>query len=288
MVVDDASTDDTVERIRSYGDPRIRLYVNERNIGQSANRNRALAFARGELIKFLDSDDRLEPDCLAKMARLMVDDPAIGLVFSRRRITVDGSREAARAWLDRFGELHTRFNALGTVNDGGAMLAEWLSGGLQENWIGEPSAVMVRRAQLEVTGGFARHVQLAVDVDLWARVLPRTMVGFVDEQLVTYRWGDESESAAVASSRRNWMDRLWTLEALARDHGLRRAFPQIDDLLRAERRQAHRTAMRAGCVKGGQQMPFLPYLSYARFRMLAAAGRAPELFPTLPRAIDAA
>jgi glycosyltransferase involved in cell wall biosynthesis len=42
VIVDDASTDDTVPRVRSYADSGIRLYVNKRTLGQSANRNRAL------------------------------------------------------------------------------------------------------------------------------------------------------------------------------------------------------------------------------------------------------
>ncbi len=287
VVVDDASTDDTVQRVRSYGDPRVRLFVNERNVGQSANRNRALAFVRGDLIKFLDADDFLQPDCVTKMARLAVGDPAIGLIFSRRRIALDGPPQAGQAWVDRFGDLHTRFQAIQPINDGRALLEEWLSAGLGDNWIGEPSAVMVRRAHLEVSGGFAHHVRLAVDADLWARLLPRARVGFLDEELVTYRWSEESETSAAAKSRRNWLDHLWTLEALHLDPELRRAYPQIDGLLGTERRQAHRSVMRLGYIDSDRRVPLPPYLPYVRFRMLSAAGRHPELFPRLSRAAEA-
>ncbi len=287
VVVDDASTDDTVARVRSYADPRIRLHLNERNLGQSANRNRALALARGDLIKFLDSDDRLEHDCVTKMAALAADDAAIGLVFSRRRIAVDGPRQAGQAWADRFADLHRRFRAIQAINDGRALLAEWLSAGLGDNWIGEPSAVMVSRTHLELSGGFAHYVRLRVDADLWARILPRALVGFVDEELASYRWSEESESTAATKNRRNWIDGLWTLEALALDPELRQAYPQIVELLRAERRQAYRSAMRLGYVKDGQRVPLAPYLRYARFRMLSAVGRPPELFPRLPQALGA-
>ena len=282
VVVDDGSRDDTVARVRSHADPRLRLYVNEHNLGMTGNGNRALALARGQLIKFLDSDDVLAPDCVTKMARFFMDDPAVGLVFSRRRIAVDPAAQEAQAWLTHFSELHTHFQAIGSINDGRALLSELLAAGLPGNWIGEPSAVMVRRAHLDVSGGFAHHVQHCADLDLWVRILPHSLVGFIDEQLVTYRWGHESESTKLAQ-RRNWIDRLWLLEALALDTDVRRAYPQVDDLRRVERKQTYRTALRCGRVKDDGRFPVAPYLRYARFRILAALGREPELFATLPR-----
>jgi len=59
VAVDDASTDDTWSALQSIADPRVRPLRVERNGGQSAARNRGLDAARGELVKFLDSDDVL-------------------------------------------------------------------------------------------------------------------------------------------------------------------------------------------------------------------------------------
>jgi glycosyltransferase involved in cell wall biosynthesis len=288
VVVDDGSTDDTVARVRAHDDKRIRLYSNPHRLGQSANRNRALALGRGELIKFLDGDDLLGPDCVAKMTQLMLDDPAVGLVFSRWGIAIGASSEVSESWTARYGEVHRHFEALGTLNDGRALLAEWLAGGLGANWIGPPSAVMVRRGHVELSGGFGYYVRQTVDADLWARVFPRALVGFVDEPLATYRWLDGSERDTYSRTGRAWLDLLWTLETIARDRELGDAYPEIDALLRKERRQAHRTAMRLGHVRHGQRVPLRPYTGYVAFRLMGLVGRRPETFPKLLPIVGAA
>src|SRR5256714_5565574 len=63
IVVDDGSTDDTSEVVRSFGS---RLtYIRQRNQGVAASRNTGVAATRGELVAFLDGDDLWEPDKLA-------------------------------------------------------------------------------------------------------------------------------------------------------------------------------------------------------------------------------
>ncbi|MDW8051207.1 MAG: glycosyltransferase family 2 protein [Armatimonadota bacterium] len=68
IIVDDASTDDTVQVVQRYlSDPRIRLLQNERNSGAASARNRALDVARGEWIAVLDADDWYAPTRLEKL-----------------------------------------------------------------------------------------------------------------------------------------------------------------------------------------------------------------------------
>ena len=67
LVVDDASTDATVDVVRQCQDPRVRLLVSEANRGPSAARNRALEQARGEWIAFLDADDWWAPGRLSHL-----------------------------------------------------------------------------------------------------------------------------------------------------------------------------------------------------------------------------
>jgi succinoglycan biosynthesis protein ExoO len=67
ILVDDCSTDNTVNIIKSYKDSRIRLLINDVNKGPSYSRNRAIEASKGEWIAFLDSDDWWDINRLQKL-----------------------------------------------------------------------------------------------------------------------------------------------------------------------------------------------------------------------------
>jgi len=72
IIVDDHSVDNTSELVKKYlSNNRIRYFKNERNLGQFENRNKAATLARGEYLKYLDSDDMLYPHSLAIMVAAM-------------------------------------------------------------------------------------------------------------------------------------------------------------------------------------------------------------------------
>ena len=67
IVVDDASTDQTVRIARSFRDKRLKILENKQNLGVSGARNRALQAARGNWIALLDSDDWYAPQRIEKL-----------------------------------------------------------------------------------------------------------------------------------------------------------------------------------------------------------------------------
>jgi glycosyltransferase involved in cell wall biosynthesis len=71
IIVDDVSTDRTLEIARLYEqkDNRIRVYVNEKNLGDYPNRNKAASYATGKYIKYADADDMLYDYGLEVMVR---------------------------------------------------------------------------------------------------------------------------------------------------------------------------------------------------------------------------
>ena len=82
IIVDDGSKDRTVEIARRYlADQRVQVHVNEKNLGDYPNRNRAAELAQGRYLKYLDSDDVLYPFGLSAMVEIMAKypDAALGL-----------------------------------------------------------------------------------------------------------------------------------------------------------------------------------------------------------------
>lgn len=66
IIVDDCSNDKTVDIVSSFkkNDKRIKLYINNENIGQFANRNYSASLAEGEIFLFVDSDDTIKFDTI--------------------------------------------------------------------------------------------------------------------------------------------------------------------------------------------------------------------------------
>lgn len=71
IIVDDCSSDNSLEIIKSFNDNRIKLFVNDNNIGAAMSRNYALKKASGKWIAFLDSDDIWDKDKLRKQIEFM-------------------------------------------------------------------------------------------------------------------------------------------------------------------------------------------------------------------------
>jgi glycosyltransferase involved in cell wall biosynthesis len=84
LVVDDGSSDRSVEIAHSYEhlDSRVRVVVNDCNLGQFRNRNHAAGLARGSLLKYQDSDDLMYPHCLAVMVSMLQAEPRAGFGLS--------------------------------------------------------------------------------------------------------------------------------------------------------------------------------------------------------------
>ncbi len=70
IVVDDGSTDETAEIVKSYGDPRIK-YIYQENQGQGAARNNGIKRSSGDYITFLDADDRYLPEKVERQVEFL-------------------------------------------------------------------------------------------------------------------------------------------------------------------------------------------------------------------------
>ncbi len=83
IIVDDYSVDDTVNIAKKYEqvESRIKVYVNQKNLGQFGNRNKAASYATGLYLKYVDSDDIIYPYTLAAMVNALETFPVAALGF---------------------------------------------------------------------------------------------------------------------------------------------------------------------------------------------------------------
>jgi glycosyltransferase involved in cell wall biosynthesis len=91
IIVDDCSTDNTVSIARDFlsKDTRIKLYVNEKNLQQFPNRNKAASYATGKYIKYFDSDDIIYDWGLAYCVDLMEKHTDAGMGIFQAQNKVD-------------------------------------------------------------------------------------------------------------------------------------------------------------------------------------------------------
>ena len=92
IVIDDASSDDSMDIIRAFNSSRIRLFRNEANLGVRCSFQRGLSLAHGELIFLCDQDDLWLPGKRAAFVQAFAEDPEITVVVSDAEV-IDAAGE---------------------------------------------------------------------------------------------------------------------------------------------------------------------------------------------------
>jgi len=80
LLIDDGSTDDTLNIVKTVEDPRIRIYRNGENKGRAYSLNRITSLARGKYIARMDSDDLCSPTRIEKQVQLLESNPCLDAV----------------------------------------------------------------------------------------------------------------------------------------------------------------------------------------------------------------
>jgi glycosyltransferase involved in cell wall biosynthesis len=174
IVIDDASTDDTVSLVEAVAadEPRLRLVRNPRNLGLQANYNRCIEVAEAEYVKILCADDLLAPDCVERMVAVLEAHTEVSLVACGREF-VGADREHRR--VDRYAsEL--------VIEPGSQTLRRCFFMG---NRIGEPTAVMFRRSK--AGRGFDEAYKQILDLELWLRIIADDWFAALPEALCQFR-----------------------------------------------------------------------------------------------------
>jgi glycosyltransferase involved in cell wall biosynthesis len=211
VVVDDDSSDDGPAIAAAMLRPGDRLFKNQPRLGLNGNHNKCLELARGTCIQFVHGDDWLLPGALQTLSRRF-DDPAVGLAFAPRQVVSDDER-----WRRKYGKMHRHFWKLRERNDGPALVRQVALRGAKENWVGEPSCVMFRRRLALEVGGLRNDIYQLMDSDFWLRLMLRSAVCFVPQELSVRSHTTASETLRVMSTRRYLLDQSRILSWLAVD-----------------------------------------------------------------------
>jgi glycosyltransferase involved in cell wall biosynthesis len=178
IVIDDGSTDATVELLRRVDDPRVRVHRCP-NAGLPAARNRGIERSTGEFVSFIDADDEWTPDKLELQLRALRESPGAGLAYSWT------------AFIDRRGDFlfaKERSRSEGDVYEDLVRHCFLASG----------SNALVRRSCLEEVGGFDTTLAAAQDWDLYLRIAARWPFALVPRYQVLYRLTDDTMSGNAA------------------------------------------------------------------------------------------
>lgn len=82
LLLDDCSSDNSVEIIKGFKDSRVKYYQNEHNLGISGSRNRLMDLAQGEYLAIMDNDDLSLPERFAKQVAFLDAHPDVTIVGS--------------------------------------------------------------------------------------------------------------------------------------------------------------------------------------------------------------
>ena len=206
LVVDDGSTDGSVEIIRRYGDRLILLQ--QRNQGPYPARNRGAAISRGEYLAFLDADDWWSPDCLAGLHAAIMQSGAAVAYCGWQNIGLTGPRGQPYIPPD-----YEHDNKLERFLRAGA---PW-----------PIHAALLHRSVWGEAGGFDTTLPTVMDYDLWLRVGAFRPVVRVEKVMAFYRHHQEGQISA-----QRWRQALNTWRVKRK---FLAAHPQVAQQLGAER-----------------------------------------------------
>lgn len=188
LVTDDGSSDGTVAIVKSFSDPRVRLFLLDQNQGPSVAANNNFREARGEFICPLASDDLFRPEKLERQLAFLIANPTIAVAFSYVRYVDDSGTEIA----DHFGYKWIEVENCPRE----VWLQRFFTTG---NGLSAPTA-MIRKSVLEKVGLTDPRLLQTQDFDLWIRICLQHDVHVMQERLIDYRIRDNQQNASATTS----------------------------------------------------------------------------------------
>lgn len=181
IIIDDGSTDGTVDIIRRY-QPAITL-LTQKNQGSAVARNAGLDAARGDYVAFLDSDDIWLPGKLTAQVKYMEQHPQIGMSYGRWKVWKPGPDGQFNAPASFKHTVTDSAAPVGIVKEGSG----WLYNRLLFTSLLHTITVIARRDLINKVGTFDTALKRGQDYDYWLRASRLTEIHQLDQTFALYR-----------------------------------------------------------------------------------------------------
>lgn len=165
VIVNDGSTDNSVEEVEKIKDSRIRI-INQKNSGVSAARNRGIEETIYDLIAFLDADDEWKPEYLETQYNLFLKYPECSVFAVNYEFKNSKGKKTS-----------TRINRLPFLGEDGILsnYFEVASHSHPPLWT---SAVLVKKVAIKNIGGFPIGIKSGEDLLTWAKLAVRYKIAY--------------------------------------------------------------------------------------------------------------
>lgn len=180
LVVNDASRDGTLEKLKQYDDPRLEIIDLPQNVHVPAARNAALKCARGDYIAFLDSDDVWVDTKLEQQLAFLEQNENYGACFTWGEI-ID---ETGQKWPLEDPEICMLH---GFFHEGNRTHREWFLRFLEKGNCLLCSSALVRAEIVHLVGAQNSSLLQLQDFEYWIRVLSHRNIYILEQELTKYR-----------------------------------------------------------------------------------------------------
>ena len=171
VIVDDGSTDGSVDVIKeNFDDPRIRI-ISQENAGVSASRNRGIAEAKYDYIALLDADDEWKPEYLETQYNLIKKYPDCSVFVTNYEFHNERGEVTA-----------TKINKL-PFNEQAGVLSNYFQVAACSHPPLWTSAIVIKKDSLKSVGGFPVGVKSGEDLLTWARLACRYKIAYAKTPL---------------------------------------------------------------------------------------------------------
>lgn len=170
ILVDDGSTDNSVEIIKNRPEQmHIRLFHQE-NSGPAKARNKGIAEARGKYLAFLDADDYWLSDFLFETCTFLENNPiCIAVSVAQRHITTSGDHESPINWMN-------------LAPQNGIILDDFYSFWAKYNHVCTGS-ILIRVDIAKKSGGQREDLRICEDLEYWALLATYGKIGYIPKLL---------------------------------------------------------------------------------------------------------